>query len=141
MAHKDPEIRRQYNKARYQLNKEAKQRYNADYRTRMVAEQPEKELLYSSRARAKERGIEHTLTSADIFVPSHCPVLGFELARSLENNRDTSPSLDRIDPSKGYTPDNVWVISFRAKRIKNDATLDELQLLCRALAAKIADGL
>jgi hypothetical protein len=41
--------------------------------------------------------------------------------------RDNSPSLDRIVPEKGYVRDNVLVVSYRANRIKNDATISELQ--------------
>jgi len=46
---------------------------------------------------------------------------------------DHSPSLDRIDNSKGYTKDNVMVISFRANNIKKDANLQELKALVRYL--------
>lgn len=43
--------------------------------------------------------------------------------------QDDSYSLDRIDSSKGYIKGNVWVISLRANRIKNDSTPDELRLI------------
>jgi hypothetical protein len=46
-------------------------------------------------------------------------------------------SIDRIDPSKGYTPDNVWLISQRANRIKNDATPEELKLIAEAVAERM----
>ena len=45
--------------------------------------------------------------------------------KRLEN----SASLDRIDNVKGYIPGNVQVISWRANRVKSDATLDELILI------------
>ena len=44
-----------------------------------------------------------------------------------------SPSLDRINPNLGYIKGNVWVISYRANMIKNNATLEELELLTRNL--------
>jgi hypothetical protein len=34
---------------------------------------------------------------------------------------------------KGYEPKNVWVVSFRANRIKMDATLSELRKIVRNL--------
>lgn len=37
-----------------------------------------------------------------------------------------SPSLDRIDNTKGYTPDNIWVISQRANAMKSAASDEEL---------------
>ena len=44
-----------------------------------------------------------------------------------------SPSIDRIDPSKGYTKDNVWVISRRANTIKSNATVDEVEKVAQGL--------
>lgn len=43
------------------------------------------------------------------------------------SRRDRKPSLDRVVPSLGYVKGNVRVISFRANRIKSDATADELR--------------
>jgi hypothetical protein len=43
--------------------------------------------------------------------------------------RENSPSIDRIDSTKGYTPDNIQIISWKANRIKGYATLQELEML------------
>jgi hypothetical protein len=129
------ESQKEYQRRRYQDNSEilkAKQRL-------YTRNNPEKVLLTQSRIRAKRRGLDHTISIEDIRIPSICPVFGIQLNQG--GNTDSSPSLDRIDSSKGYTPDNVWVISTRANRIKNDATPDELIQLVRALTAKAADGL
>jgi len=48
-------------------------------------------------------------------------------------DRFHSPSIDRKDSKKGYTPDNIWVISNRANTLKNDATIQELELLVENL--------
>ena len=40
---------------------------------------------------------------------------------------DNSYSLDRIDSTKGYTIENLMVISNRANRIKNNASNEELE--------------
>ena len=56
-----------------------------------------------------------------------CPVLGFKYIKDADkNNRDYAPSLDRIDPKKGYTKENIIVVSMLANRIKTDATIDQL---------------
>lgn len=83
-------------------------------------------LLRNSRYRAKRDGIRHTLKLSDIVVPTHCPVLGIRLRVSQGRASPSSPSLDRIDPRRGYTPGNVVVVSWRANEIKKDSLPDEL---------------
>ena len=61
-------------------------------------------------------------------IPKYCPVLGIEIKSNTTNAPlDSSPSLDRIDSSKGYIKGNVRIISNRANRIKSDATIEELR--------------
>jgi len=123
------------NKRRYQANKE---QICTERRSYNLAN-PNKLMLIRSRERAKKLGIEHSITLEDIHIPDKCPIFGLHLESS--KHHDCSPSLDRIDSSKGYTPGNVWVISNRANRIKNDATPDELIRLARAVAEKTAHEL
>lgn len=85
-------------------------------------------MLRRARERAVARGLEFSLTPEDVPVPSHCPVLGISMTFGSKD-RNNSASLDRIDPKKGYTPDNVRVISFRANRIKCDATVAEIEAI------------
>lgn len=86
-------------------------------------------LLNLSRQRAKKSNIEHTLEREDIKIPDVCPVFGFPLKRGKRNEWFASPSIDRIDNTKGYTPDNIIVVSRRANILKKDATIDELKQL------------
>jgi hypothetical protein len=69
------------------------------------------------------------LTSLNL--PDFCPILDLELNYSGYGEGtvhwDSSPSVDRIDSSKGYTIDNIQIISWRANRIKNDSTPEELK--------------
>lgn len=90
-------------------------------------EHHERVMLINAKQRAKRFGLECTLTLADIKIPETCPVLGIPLIIGLTMRGDNSPSLDRFDNSKGYTPDNVRIISFRANIIKRDATLAEIE--------------
>jgi hypothetical protein len=62
-----------------------------------------------------------------ILVPLRCPVLGVTLALGDNRSRDCSPSLDRVDPARGYVPGNVMVISNRANQAKSDLTCVELE--------------
>ena len=93
----------------------------------------EKTMLNTARKRAKKNNIPFNLTEDYLksIYPSDmiCPVLGFEMSVGLDENGrpDTSPSLDRIIPEKGYVQGNVVVVSMRANTIKRDATPEELR--------------
>jgi hypothetical protein len=78
--------------------------------------------------------MEFTIERSDVVIPEVCPVMGIPIT-PLERGRMNpgSPSLDRIDNSKGYTPDNVWVISWQANRMKSDASPEDLVLFAKAI--------
>lgn len=65
-----------------------------------------------------------TLTPTDILKiwPSdnRCPIL--KIPFSVGGDLTNSPSLDRIDSNKEYSPDNIQVISYLANNMKNAAT-------------------
>ena len=82
-----------------------------------------------ARHRAKIKGLPFDLTRHDITVPKFCPVLGIELEKGKGRLHDASPTLDRLVPEKGYTKDNVVVVSYKANRMKSNATLSELKRL------------
>lgn len=75
--------------------------------------------------RAGKNGREFTIKVSDIVIPEICPVFNIPI--------DT-PSIDRIDPTKGYVPGNVRIISMRANMLKSDATLEEMGLIVADLA-------
>ena len=83
-------------------------------------------MLRHAKARARRRNIFFDLTLDDIKLGTHCPILDvkFEVGRE---NWQNSPSLDRIDNSKGYEPDNVIVVCMMANSIKNQATPDQIR--------------
>jgi len=87
--------------------------------------------------RARQKGWDFSIDKEDVVIPDKCPLLGIELVchRGKGSHQGNSPSLDRIDPSKGYIKGNVWVISNRANTLKNDATLQELKTLVEKLEA------
>jgi hypothetical protein len=93
----------------------------------------ETRLLNYARRNAKRRGEECSLELKDIVIPEYCPVLGIKLEPGSHSHQDFSPSVDRIDSTKGYAKDNIWIISARANRIKNNATIEEIAMLYEAL--------
>ena len=86
-------------------------------------------MLVSTRSRAKRKEIDFNISKEDLFLPSHCPILGSELIIGKGKCTANSPTIDRIDSSKGYVRGNVHVISHRANTIKSDANLEELHLV------------
>ena len=87
-----------------------------------------------TKSRAKIAGIEFALTRndiADMTVPITCPVLGIPLRMERGRHTNNSLSIDRIDSSRGYTPDNVVFVSWRVNWIKGNASLDEMQKMVK----------
>ena len=85
----------------------------------------------SAKYRAEKRGIEFNLDLEDIIIPDKCPILEVPFVYGDANNHDYSPSLDRIDNSKGYIKGNIQVISSKANTMKNSATSEELIKFCK----------
>lgn len=84
-------------------------------------------MLRNARKRAKEFGVPFDLTKEDIVIPERCPLLGVKLRVADGQVDDNSPTLDRIIPWLGYVRGNVVVVSWRANRIKSDASAAELR--------------
>jgi hypothetical protein len=92
---------------------------------------PTVRMFRSAKQRAKQSGIVFDLVIEDIIIPAVCPLLNIPIFahKGQKGPRANSPSLDRLHPTKGYVRGNVWVISYRANAIKQNATLEELELL------------
>lgn len=85
-------------------------------------------MLENAIRNSKRTGREVTITREDIIVPDTCPVLGIPLNKfCTREDRDSAPSLDRIDNTLGYVPGNVIVVSMRANQLKGTATVEELE--------------
>lgn len=121
--------------AKYKTNRRwivANPKWVAEYGRRYCLKYPEKYLHRVAKHRAKKRGVEFSITPADIRIPETCPVFGFPLVLGVgisgkPGGNFNSPSLDRIDPSVGYVPGNVRVISHLANSMKRDATPAQLR--------------
>lgn len=89
-----------------------------------------KKMLARTKSRATARGIPFNLALEDIVVPEKCPVLGIRLDHTGgQSEKSNSPSLDKIVPSLGYVKGNVRVISHRANMLKNNASVEEMELV------------
>ena len=85
----------------------------------------EKAILLRAKQRAKQKDFEFSLDAVDIVIPLRCPILDIEIIRN-KSIKANSPSLDRIDNTKGYIKGNIMVISNKANTMKNNATPEEL---------------
>lgn len=137
-AHKEDTSKR--NKEWRENNKEKLSAYeksdtrkkkNKEWREKKRSEDRFRFVWYAAKRRAKTNDTPFTISKQDIIdifpVDGKCPMLGIELQFNNKKSEDNSPSLDRIIPEKGYVPGNILLISYRANRIKNDATVEELE--------------
>jgi len=88
----------------------------------------ETKMINRAQQRSRKSGIDFNIQKKDIKVPKLCPILKIPLIvnSGKSGGNKNSPSLDRIDPNKGYTKDNIWVISHLANQMKSHATIDEM---------------
>ena len=123
-------------------NMKEKHEYYKDYedynqrRRELHRLDPRIRLRGGARARAIENGLEFNLkTYKDLpKIPKYCPILKtpFKVGALKGSNgggTDNSPSLDRIDNSKGYIKGNVQIISRKANQMKSNANFEEIEML------------
>jgi hypothetical protein len=123
--------RRPQQKAYYEANRERICASTREHSRKKHARDPRYKMLASAKQRAVLYGRECTLTLDDIVIPERCPLLGLKITTGSRQQKSSSPSLDRKSSSKGYVPGNIWVVSWRANRVKSDSTLEELKLIVK----------
>ena len=103
--------------------------YHRSYRER----NPEQMILSAARARAKKKNLPFDLKVEDIIIPEVCPILGIKLTRKFGSHggSESSASLDRIVPEKGYVKGNVRVVSLLANNMKSNATEEQLFMFAK----------
>ncbi len=82
----------------------------------------------NARARAKRRGLPFDLDRARLpLCPDSCPCCGVQMRIGDEaGGRATAPSLDCIDPARGYTLENVMWLCHRCNTRKGEWTPGEM---------------
>lgn len=162
MPHRDREQRLAYHRRYFQEHREEAVEYARRNRERVNARRrerhrekragiqsrrithgkthtPEYRMLLGAKKRASAAGLPFALTVHEIpSIPARCPVLGVAIA--IGGERGNSPSLDRVDPARGYVAGNVRVVSWRANRLRSDATAAELFMVAD-YAARLEAGL
>jgi len=104
----------------------ARQKTN-EWRAKKKKQNPAYFLWVAAKTRAKKQNIPFSITEQDIVIPEYCPVLGVKLdTQTKKGFCNNAASIDKTIPALGYVPGNIIIISWRANRIKYDATLEEL---------------
>jgi len=86
------------------------------------------------RQSALRNSILFTIKFENIEQPEYCPVLGIKLnyGWSGEGCRDDAKAtIDKLIPELGYVPGNVFVISWRANKLKSNMTIVELEKILK----------
>jgi len=80
--------------------------------------------------RAKKKNLPFNITQKYIetifSVDNKCPILRYSFKTNVQGGNKFSPTLDKIDPSKGYIKGNVRVISMLANNMLSNSTKEEL---------------
>lgn len=123
-----------YNANRQRHNELCRESYNRNKelndlkKKRWIEKNFEYALWSSAKTRAARSQIEFTLTREDIVIPKLCPYLEEPLTKIQGQGRVWSnASIDRKDNLKGYTPENIEIISCLANTMKNCASPEQLK--------------
>ena len=100
---------------------------------------PRKKMFQQCLHRAKRKHLEFNITIEDIIIPDECPILGLPFVIGIKGDYQQAPSLDRIDPNKGYIRGNIWVLSNRANTMKSNAGKEELIRFSLAILKHFGD--
>ena len=92
------------------------------------------------RTRAADQGVPFSITLEEVKhlldTTPVCPGFKILLSRSNTKTADNSVSFDKFEPALGYVSGNVFVISWRANKLKGNATYDELQRVVAWMAGR-----
>jgi hypothetical protein len=87
-------------------------------------------LLQAAKTRARKRDQAFTITMDWVerkLLAGVCEATGVPL--TLDAGTPWSPSLDKIDPEKGYTPENTRIVTWFYNRAKGSSTDGETRRL------------
>lgn len=126
-----------YNKSRKERSnsiRREKMRTDFEYRNKVLSQKRYSHrkhykigMLNKAKQRAKKYNLEFNLTIEDIIIPEYCPLIEIPLYPGIKGDYHNSPSIDRIDNSKGYVKNNIRVISTLANSMKNAASIEQLK--------------
>lgn len=96
-------------------------------------------MLSAVKDRANKKNLEVTIDLEWLLqMPTHCPKTGFEFTwryngSNIGNRSPYSPSIDKIDPYKGYTKDNCQIVCWWYNVSKQQFTDEQVLELCKSV--------
>ena len=120
-----------YVKKHYKKHKQLYIQRSANRYKKLRDEHPEKMMCYNAKSRAKQFGWEFSITHEDFKIPEMCPIMQIPLFFSKGRQSTNTPTLDRIDNTKGYIKGNVQVISQRANVAKGNLCIADVKRLLK----------
>lgn len=99
----------------------------------------------SAKSRAKKKDIDFTITPEDLLELYHkqdgiCAIsemkMNFKTGRRHKANAFII-SLDRIDPDKGYTKDNIQYLCWQVNKMKSNLTDNEFKFWIRIISSRV----
>jgi len=128
------EKNKEYYKEYREKNKEAIAAYHKEYREKWMTNMDHHRFFLRRLSYYKDRSqklkIDCNIDASylkEIFpTDKKCPALGMPFKVGYKDGISNSPSLDRIEPSKGYIKGNVIWVSMLANMIKTSATPEQI---------------
>lgn len=103
--------------------------------------------FHARRQRANSAGIPFTIDFDSLEKPEFCPVLGVKLnygcSPTIDGKQTRDPnkaSIDKMLPELGYVPGNVFIISWKANKLKSDMTIDQLEKILDYMKKGVNNG-
>jgi hypothetical protein len=98
-----------------------------------------KDRFFGAKNRAKAKNISFNLTLDYLkelwnIQEGKCAISKVEMSHTiLEGKLDINASIDKIDPSKGYTIGNIQFVCNRVNMMKSDMSIDNLIYFCKLI--------
>ena len=110
------------------LNRQKRENSRKNFKTQMLA---------NCKRRALKKGLEFSICKEDIIIPKICPILKVPFILGTGKNYEYTPTIDRINNYKGYTKENIQIITKKANSMKNSASFKELKLFAEWILQNI----
>lgn len=111
------------------LNNQKRENSRKNFKTQMLA---------NCKRRALKKELEFSICKEDIIIPELCPILKVPFIQGIGREYEYTPTIDRIDNSKGYTKENIQIITKKANSMKNSASFKELKLFAEWILQNIS---